>query len=120
MTRRVRSLAALLALAGFTALLAENVRAVCMPVPAAAAAESMAAHDAHEHAPASDAHGETDAPQHCPPGSAGGNSCIVPVTLASPTFVARVPIVAAEAVQKPVADAVHELIIRTLFHPPRL
>lgn len=118
MNRRFRSLAALLALVGFTAFFAENLVAMSCTAPEAGAEATMHA-DAHHPAPASgDSEPDTPAPQDCPLVMAGG-SCLMAVTLPAGSSPVKVPESAGPANAISVNDAADELVIRTLFHPPK-
>jgi hypothetical protein len=119
MNRRVRFLAALLALVGFTALLAENLVAMsCMP---ANVSDDTGMHAGLQHAThaAPENEPEDPAPQHCPLVMAGG-SCLVPVILPAATSYVKVPESARRADPASVPDAADELVVRTLFHPPKI
>lgn len=121
MYRRIRFLAALLALMGFTAYVAESlVTSSCLPgMPAMAGmAATPDSHDGMHHPAPAPAESDTET-SHCPLGMVGGNACVVAV-LPPPTSAARLP--GAELVKNAsaTADAPHELFVRTLFHPPRV
>lgn len=121
MNRRLRSLAALLALVGFTALLAESLIATsCMPsdgTPSAAVAMHDGMHDSGAASP--DPEPDTPAPQDCPLLMTGG-SCLVAATLPATTSLVRLPIPGAHTAPVSVADAADEFVARTLFRPPRV
>jgi hypothetical protein len=122
MNRRLRSLVALLALAGFTALFAESLMAMsCMP--AGAIDQEMAVSPLHDgmHHPvptSTDPASETGVPQHCPLTMAG-SSCASPASLPVTISVSHAPVPDSEPAVIDADDASHELFVRTLFHPPR-
>lgn len=120
MNRRIRGLAALLALIGFTAFFAEGLLAVSCGAPAAVATEAAAAHahDGMHHPAPAPAESGSDAPQ-CPMGMAGGTSCLASATLPTNGPSARVPGIETEQGMAATADAALDLIVRTPFHPPR-
>jgi hypothetical protein len=122
MNRRVRSLVALLALIGFTALFAESLVAMSC-VPAGTVEQETAASAMHDgmHHPAptsSDPGSDTGMPQHCPMAMAG-TSCAAPATLPVAMSVSAAPVPASEPSVVDLGDFAHELIVRTFFHPPR-
>jgi hypothetical protein len=121
MNRRIRLLAALLALIGFTAYFAESLVAMsCIAeAPAGETSAAAASYDGVHHAPHAPAEPDADVP-HCPLGMAGGSSCLVPATLPVAASAARVPGPEAEPSVAAIADAAHSLFVRTLFHPPRV
>ncbi|CAN5731583.1 hypothetical protein BH23GEM9_BH23GEM9_20420 [soil metagenome] len=127
MNRRVRSLVALLALIGFAAFFAESLVAMsCMPadrVEREAAGQEAAVSPMHDgmHHPvptSSDSGSDTGTPQHCPLAMTS-SSCAAPATLPVAMSVAHAPVPASEPSMIDFADVAHELIVRTLFHPPR-
>jgi hypothetical protein len=119
MNGRVRFLAALLALVGFTALFAESLVAMsCMPGTTVGGI-AVATHDGmHDPAPSPESESKTQMPQHCPLPMAG-NICAAPATLPAATWEARDPASVRDPAIVAVVDAASELLSRTLFHPPR-
>ncbi|HSJ10563.1 MAG TPA: hypothetical protein VK928_11645 [Longimicrobiales bacterium] len=108
-------MAALLALAGFTALFAGSLTASCVQQDAGEAAVQDHAMHTPMQAPAETA---PEPAGHCPDAMLHG-PCAVAATLPSVESAVVAPAPGLEAVAAVPADAVHQLFIRTLFHPPR-
>jgi hypothetical protein len=122
MTGRFRSLAALLALFGFTVLFTESLVAMsCTPADAGAVVslETEIGHDGMHHPAPVPAHPESETPEHCPLTMAGGSSCVLPPTLPLAVTSVYVAPPALDPAVIAVDGAAHELFIRPLFHPPR-
>jgi hypothetical protein len=122
MNRRLRSLVALLALAGFSALFAESLMAMSC-VAADSLGQGLAVSPQHDgmHHPvptSTDPESETGMPQHCPMAMAG-SSCAAPASLPVTVSVVYAPAPDIEAAAIDADDASQELIVRILFHPPR-
>jgi hypothetical protein len=122
MNRRLRSLVALLALAGLTALFAESLMAMsCAPMDTVG--QEMAVSPQHDgmHHPvptSTEPQSETGMPQHCPLAMAG-SSCAVPASLPVTMSVIHAPAPHSEAAMIDPVEVSPELIVHSLFHPPR-
>jgi hypothetical protein len=128
MNRRIRFLAALLALIGFTAYFAENlVAASCVPgmETATAAMAGHATHDADAHAgmdhsaPAEPADDTQTGLPHCPLGMPAGSTCVVAATLPAPAVATYAPAPAYEHEVFSSYAGVDLLLVHAFFRPPR-
>jgi hypothetical protein len=121
MHRRLRSPVALLALVGFTALFADSLMAMsCVPAGTVGQETAVSPLNNGMHHPVStSAHSESESgmPQHCPLAMAG-ISCAAPASLPVTVSVFRASAPDGEVAVIDPDDPSHELIIRTLFHPP--
>ena len=125
MNPRLRSLTALLALIGFSALFAENLLAMsCMPADAVGSGAmemaGMMHNDVDHPAPATSDHApDPSTPEQCALAMAAG-ACVVPVSVVPATSSIGLPELARQTTPPLAVDAADEMIVRTPFHPPRI